>query len=87
LLSNEALHLAGAILFVGFKASVGTLWSISDSDGPVFCAEFYRVLLEGGETGAVDYSRVGLAVYCAVRKLRDAGVELFRWVPFVHVGM
>ncbi|KAG8687698.1 hypothetical protein FRC08_011846 [Ceratobasidium sp. 394] len=86
-LPNEGLHLAGAMLFAGFKASVGTLWSISDADGPEFCAEFYKALLAGEDPDRVDFNRVGLAVHCAVQRLRSNGVSMFRWIPFVHYGV
>ncbi|KAF9255090.1 hypothetical protein L218DRAFT_884867, partial [Marasmius fiardii PR-910] len=33
-LSDEMLHLAGAMLFSGFQSVVGTIWEMVDKDGP-----------------------------------------------------
>lgn len=84
-LTDEALHLAGTMLFAGFSAAVGTLWSMDDEDGPEMSKEFYSNLM-GGDCIQIDFDRVGYSLHRAVEKLRDSGVGLFRWVPFVHIG-
>lgn len=84
-LTNEALHLAGAMLSIGFTGAVGTLWPMIDADGIPACQVFYETLLEG-EGKEIDYSRAGFALHKAVCALRDDGVGLLRWATFAHFG-
>ncbi|KAF8593488.1 hypothetical protein BDV93DRAFT_413585, partial [Ceratobasidium sp. AG-I] len=84
-LINESLHLAGAMLSVGFSGAIGTLWPMNDTDGVPVCRTFYTTLLEGAGLG-IDYSRAGLALHKAVCELRDDGVGLLRWATFAHFG-
>ncbi|CAE6533651.1 unnamed protein product [Rhizoctonia solani] len=86
-LAEESLHLAGAMLFAGFRGVVGTLWPMQDRDGPTFCEEFYKALVEGADDGEISYDRAGMALHRAVRKLKESpGVSVLRWAPFVHIG-
>jgi CHAT domain-containing protein len=83
---DEALHLAAAMLFAGFKSVVGTLWSMDDVDGPVVAEAVYRELFAGnGEE--LDFDCVPYALDDAVRKLRERGYEVSRWATYVHIGM
>ena len=86
-LTNEALHLVGAMLSIGFSGAIGTLWPMNDSDGIPVCEVFYKTLLEGGDE-EIDYSRAGLALHKAVCALRDSdsNVGLLRWATFAHFG-
>ncbi|KAF8893013.1 CHAT domain-containing protein [Infundibulicybe gibba] len=71
-LPNEAMHLAGGMIFAGFKGAIGTLWNMADSDGPAI---------------AETATEVAGALQAAVRKLRADGLSFERWVPFVHIGV
>ncbi|KAF8600405.1 hypothetical protein BDV93DRAFT_496736 [Ceratobasidium sp. AG-I] len=84
-LTNEALHLVGVMLSIGFSGAIGTLWPMSDSDGIPVCEVFYKALLEGGGS-EIDYSRASYALHEAVCAQRDAGVGLIRWASFAHFG-
>ncbi|KAJ3565059.1 hypothetical protein NP233_g7889 [Leucocoprinus birnbaumii] len=84
-MSNEALHLAGGMLFAGFGAAIATLWSINDDDGPVVARVVYEHLFHpGSERSAVDSAE---ALKKAVDHLREMGVPTYRWVPFIHIGV
>ncbi|EIM80808.1 uncharacterized protein STEHIDRAFT_115652 [Stereum hirsutum FP-91666 SS1] len=81
---EEVIHLAAAMLFVGFKGAIGTMWSISDSDGPIVAEKTYQVLLEKPEFDPRDAAR---ALHMAVKTLRRLKVPPLRWVPFIHIGL
>ncbi|QRV82050.1 CHAT domain protein [Ceratobasidium sp. AG-Ba] len=84
-LLDESLHIAAAFLFIGFRAAVATLWSIDDQDAPLVFREFYSYLCEQG-TKEIGLDNTSRALAYALEVLRDSGVELERWLPFVHLG-
>ena len=83
---DEAIHLAAGMLAAGFMSVVGTMWSISDMDGPIVAETFYSTLRENIEAGKKE--SVAHAIHIAVMQLRKlVGYNDFlRWVPFVHYG-
>lgn len=85
-LLDESLHIAAAFTFIGFRAAVATLWSIEDRDAPLVFREFYSYLCEQG-TREIDLDNTSRALVHALEVLRDSGVELERWLPFVHLGV
>jgi CHAT domain-containing protein len=91
-LPDEAVHLAASMLSVGFKAVIGTMWSISDDDGPLVADEVYARLTKRGDEDEksenVEDLDVAHALHGATGCLRDrVGEEDFlRWIPFVHFG-
>jgi hypothetical protein len=48
-LSEEAVHIAGAMLLAGFRGVVATMWSIQDSLAPEVTDEFYGHIIKDGE--------------------------------------
>ncbi|GJE92059.1 CHAT domain-containing protein [Phanerochaete sordida] len=86
--SDEALHLAAAMQFAGFRSVVGTMWQMQDEDGPTFARTFYDALfaeqsirkLESGYKGAAR------ALCLATKAMRKSKVSLERWVNYVHIG-
>ncbi|KAF9533852.1 CHAT domain-containing protein [Crepidotus variabilis] len=85
LMSGESLHIAGGMIFAGFKAVVGTLWSINDLDGPVVSSALYTHLF--GDGREPDVLKTAEALHLAVEGLRAKGVPPHRWVPFIHIGI
>ncbi|KAJ7105499.1 CHAT domain-containing protein, partial [Mycena crocata] len=82
---NESFHLAGGFIAAGFQGAIGTMWSMTDSDGPFVADAVYSYLFqEGRRSRASDTAR---ALQVAVRKMRDSGVPCERWVPFIHMGV
>ncbi|KAJ7880289.1 hypothetical protein B0H14DRAFT_3434546 [Mycena olivaceomarginata] len=49
---DEAIHLAAAMQFAGFRSVVGTLWEMADQDGPFVAREFYGHVFREGSTSA-----------------------------------
>ncbi|KDR79005.1 hypothetical protein GALMADRAFT_94251 [Galerina marginata CBS 339.88] len=84
-MANESLHLAGGMIFAGFKAAIGTLWSINDLDGPVVAQAVYSYLFKNGQEPEV--TDTAEALHLAVNILREKGVPPHRWVPFIHIGI
>ncbi|KZV72976.1 hypothetical protein PENSPDRAFT_733149 [Peniophora sp. CONT] len=60
-LSEEAVHLAAGMLAVGFRAVVGTLWSIGDAEAPIVADAFYASLLEQRRKFPTFSARTGAA--------------------------
>jgi CHAT domain-containing protein len=89
---EEAVHLTAGMLFVGYKAVIGTVWSIGDQDAPLVADEVYRHLKEGLKQKEGEERRilnVAYALHEAVKRLREEVGEMsfLRWAPFVHFGM
>ncbi|KZV67447.1 hypothetical protein PENSPDRAFT_583974, partial [Peniophora sp. CONT] len=88
---EESAHLAAGMLAVGFKAVIGTTWSIRDDDAPVVVEAFYKELLALRGAGTLGQGETGAAyaLHEAMRVLRETVGEnsFMRWVPFVHFGV
>ncbi|PSR85644.1 hypothetical protein PHLCEN_2v5373 [Hermanssonia centrifuga] len=83
---DEVLTLAAAMQFCGFRSIVGTLWTMSDEDGPVLAEKFYKHMLRHG-LDQMDVRDSAEAVHLATESMRKAKVPLHRWTTFVHVGI
>jgi len=82
-IADDALHLAAAAQYCGFKSVVGTMWEVADTDGRDLAENFYRsVMLSGNDDGRLGglgpgggvvlpyHARFAKALRDAVRKLR-----------------
>ncbi|KAJ7615871.1 CHAT domain-containing protein [Roridomyces roridus] len=49
-LANESFHLGGGLIAAGFCATVGTMWSMCDEDGPVVAEGVYGYLFSEERT-------------------------------------
>ena len=85
--TDEGLHLAGAVQYCGFRSVVGTMWEMADDDGPGLAWNFYRSVFSNRWLGMAYYERTAEALRDAVKELRrKRNVTLERWVNFVHYG-
>ncbi|EDR09678.1 uncharacterized protein LACBIDRAFT_319008 [Laccaria bicolor S238N-H82] len=85
LLTDEAVHLAGGMLLVGYQGVIATMWSMKDDDGPVISDLVYAELLKDEQP---DHKRAAKALHIAVEHLRKKeGAQLLHWVPFIHIGL
>ena len=86
-IADEALHLTAAMQYCGFRSVVGTMWAMADTDGRDLAKKFYKSLFSGQERDVPYYERSARALREATQKLRrKRGVNLERWVNFVHYG-
>ena len=87
--ADEALHLAAAMQYCGFRSVVGTMWAMADEDGQDLAKNFYKSVFSGGKQGVYYHERTAEALRDAVVKLRRKkrrGMTLERWVNYVHYG-
>ena len=87
--ADEALHLAAAMQYCGFRSVVGTMWAMADTDGQDLAENFYKSVFSGREKGVCYHERTAEALRDAVVRLRrrkGIGMCLERWVNYVHYG-
>jgi CHAT domain-containing protein len=85
-LSEEAVHIAGAMLLAGYRGVVATMWSIRDDLAPEIADAFYAYLTSTEKHP--DSRKAAKALHFSVQKLREKpGVSLLDWLPFVHLGI
>ena len=87
--ADEALHLAAAMQYCGFRSVVGTMWAMADTDGRDLAGNFYKLVFSGGKRGVYYHERTAEALRDAVvrlRRRRGRGMTLERWVNYVHYG-
>jgi len=81
---DEAIHLAAAMQFSGFRSVIGSMWSVDDEiAGHIVCA-FYDHLVD--TPGKLDPKRAAVALHKAVKKLRKE-ISLEQQIVFVHIGI
>jgi CHAT domain-containing protein len=86
-IADEALHLAAAMQYCGFRSVVGTMWAVVDGDGQGLARNFYKQVFSDRQEGVSYYERTAEALRDAVKILRrKRDVTLERWVNFVHYG-
>ena len=87
--ADEVLHLSAAMQYCGFRSVVGTMWAMADTDGQYLAENFYKSVFSGREQGKHYHERTAEALRDAVVKLRrkkGIGMNLERWVNYVHYG-
>jgi tetratricopeptide (TPR) repeat protein len=84
---DEAMHLAAALQFVGFRSVIATMWGMSDEAGPAVAEKVYEDLLIPGSPDKFDSSGAALALHKGVSHIRKQKSPLYQWVPFIHMGV
>ena len=87
--ADEALHLAAAMQYCGFRSVVGTMWAMADEDGRDLAEAFYRSVFSGRKQEVPYHERTAEALRDAVVRLRrrkGRRIGLERWVNYVHYG-
>ncbi|WP_345074797.1 CHAT domain-containing protein [Phytohabitans flavus] len=83
---DEAITVAAALQYTGWRHTVGTLWSVWDMPSAAIAKTFYAALFAHSEVSA---DRSAYALHDAVRELRDSETYAARpstWAPYVHFG-
>ncbi|KAJ7928276.1 CHAT domain-containing protein [Mycena leptocephala] len=91
-LANESFHMGGGFIAAGFRAVIGTMWTMKDYDGPVISQAVYRHLLAKAKKGepnsypkAEDTAR---ALHFALKDFKKHHHNSYaRWIPFIHIGV
>jgi tetratricopeptide (TPR) repeat protein len=83
-LPNEAISLAAALHYAGYRHVIATLWSVYD----LAAAEITRMVYDDlAKSGQLTPERSAQALHSAVRHLRDINrAKPSWWTPFIHIG-
>ncbi|KAJ6526795.1 hypothetical protein B0H19DRAFT_970477 [Mycena capillaripes] len=81
------MHFAAALLFVGFRVVVATMWAMNDLDGPKIVDTFYEHLFKNCEPNSnppvlPDLTGAAKAFHMAARE--DPNISFSRWMSCVH---
>jgi CHAT domain-containing protein len=81
---DEALHLAAAMQFLGYRHVIASMWTIADSPAPYVADSVYGTLTQSGKA---DPGQAAEALHHAVHTLRDTDpTNPLLWAPYVHLG-
>ncbi|KAG2130834.1 TPR-like protein [Suillus bovinus] len=81
---DEAIHLAAAMQFSGFRGVVGSMWSVNDGAACQIVSAFYDNMFDS--SGRLDPTRAAVALHKAVKKLRKT-IPLEQQIVFIHIGI
>lgn len=83
-LPDEAITLAAALHYAGYRHVIGTLWSVYDQTAADVAELVYSELTS---TGKFEPTKSAHALHTAICSLRDhGGIPPSAWVPFTHTG-
>jgi hypothetical protein len=83
-LSDEAITLAAALHYTGYRQVIGTLWTVYDETAADVAEKVYGRLAAGDR---FDPTGAALALHQAIRELRDVErLPASVWSPFTHTG-
>jgi hypothetical protein len=81
---DEAIHLAAAMQFLGYRHVIATMWTIADSPAPDVAGAVYTALTAGGTPDADQTAR---ALHHAIHALRQTDpTNPILWAPYTHLG-
>jgi tetratricopeptide (TPR) repeat protein len=81
---DEALTLAAALQYTGWRHVIGTLWLVWDDAAANVASDVYNAIAHQGE---LRPDRAAQALHAAVLRQRDATPDgPGRWAPFIHIG-
>ena len=81
---DEAIHIAAAMQFLGYRHVIATMWSVADSLAPDVARIVYGVLTE---RGTPDTTETAAALHYAVQLIRDQNpANPLLWAPYIHLG-
>ncbi|WP_191842615.1 CHAT domain-containing protein [Catellatospora chokoriensis] len=83
-LLDEAITLAAALHYAGYRHVIGTLWSVYDSAATDLFQTVYTAMAVDGR---LHPQRSAIALHQATRALRDTNrTRPSAWIPFTHTG-
>jgi CHAT domain-containing protein/tetratricopeptide (TPR) repeat protein len=79
--ADEAIHLASAMQFAGFRSVIGTMWAVDDGETNKITSTFYKHMVD--ESGRLDHTRAAFALN---RTMRSVKIPLDQQVLYIHLG-
>lgn len=79
---DEAIHLAAAMQFVGFKSVIATMWAVDYGGADKISSMFYRHMVD--ESGRLDYTRAARALN---ETMKTVNVPFDRRILYIHIGV
>jgi len=77
---DEAIHLASAMQFSGFRSVIGTMWAVDDDLASEITSTFYEHMVD--ESGRLDHTRAVFALNKTMKSIR----MLEQAVLYIHLG-
>ena len=81
---DEAIYLASAMQFAGFRSVIGTMWQVDDKQTNKIAPLFYQYMVD--ESGRLDHTRAAFALWKTMESLKSGKVPLEQWILYVHIG-
>ena len=78
---DEAIHLASAMQFVGFRSVIGTMWAVDDGETNKITSTFYKHMVN--ESGSLDHTRAAFALN---KTMKSVHVPLDQRILYIHLG-
>ena len=78
---DEAIHLASAMQFVGFRSVIGTMWAVDDGETNKITSTFYKHMVD--ESGRLDHTRAAFALN---KTMKYVHVPLDQRILYIHFG-
>ncbi|KAF8122961.1 TPR-like protein [Boletus edulis] len=78
---DEAIHLASAMQFAGFRSVIGTMWAVDDAETDKITSTFYKHMVD--ESGCLDHTRAAFALNKTMKSMR---IPLDQRVLYIHLG-
>jgi CHAT domain-containing protein/tetratricopeptide (TPR) repeat protein len=79
--ADEAIHLASAMQFAGFRSVIGTMWAVDDGETNKITSVFYKYMVD--ESGRLDHTRAAFALN---KTMRSVKVPLDQRILYIHLG-
>ena len=77
---DEAIHLASAMQFAGFRSVIGTMWAVDDGVASKITSTFYKHMVD--ESGRLDHTRAAFALNKMMKSVR----VLDQAILYIHLG-
>jgi len=78
---DEAIDLASAMQFAGFRSVIGTMWAVDDGETNKITSTFYRYMVD--ESGRLDHTRAAFALN---KTMKSVHVPFDQRILYVHLG-
>ncbi|KAI9460424.1 TPR-like protein [Boletus coccyginus] len=78
---DEAIHLASAMQFAGFRSVIGTMWAVDDGETNEVTSTFYKHIVD--ESGRLDHTRAAFALN---KTMKSVNVPFDQRILYIHLG-